>query len=218
MSKAKPSTYLVYGVIFVAFFVTAHYLSKQINKPSSLPYYLFDASTNKLEKSALPGQQIGNFAFSDQKGQPYSQEDLGPVVFVADYFFVECPGICKVMSSELERVYDTFESDSRVKILSFTSKPEEDSTIDLLHYAERHGVRDHSKWVFLRGDKKELYKVARSQFVIVDEPGDGGEDDFIHTERFALIDQKKYVRGYYDGTNPKEVDRLILDIKALLEE
>jgi len=139
-------------------------------------------------------------------------------VFVADYFFVQCPGIWKQMSSELQRVYSKFDQQPDFKIVSHTSKPEEDSVEALMDYAKMYGVKDPSKWVFLTGNKKELYQVARNQYFIVDEEGDGGEDDFIHTERFVLVDKQGYLRGYYDGTDSIEVDRLMIDIQDLLQQ
>ena len=199
--------------------LVAYLLSTQVETSvPTLPFYKVDPATNKIEKTDVPGQKIGAFAFQNQLGKVYTQEDIGNAVFVADYFFAQCPGICKTMSSQMQRVSQAFEDTPHLKILSFTSKPEEDSVSALYDYALQNKVKDHGKWVFLTGDKKQLYKVAREQFFIVDEPGDGGEEDFIHTERFVLVDQNRYVRGYYDGTNPKEVDQLIHDIKDLLQE
>jgi protein SCO1/2 len=120
------------------------------------------------------------------------------------------------MSSQLQRVYKVFEKDPTFKILSFTSKPEEDSVEALMNYSLQYGVKDPNKWLFLTGDKHALYETARKDYAIVNDEGDGGEEDFIHTERFVLVDQNSYIRGYYDGTDSLEVDQMIKDIHTLL--
>jgi protein SCO1/2 len=95
--------------------------------------------------------------------------------------------------------------------------PETDSVPQLLHYAEQHGVTD-AKWLFLTGDKKRLYESARKGYLLNADEGNGDEDDFIHTQNFALIDKEKHIRGFYDGTDSAEVTRLINDISVLFDE
>lgn len=210
---------IIGGLAVVVLLGVAYFFSLEVQKPvSRLPFYSFDLKENKVEKSSTPGQRISTFSFTNQQGQPFSQEGVKNTVFVADYFFVQCPGICKQMSSELQRVYVKFEQQPDFKILSYTSKPEEDSVEALMNYAKMYGVQDHGKWIFLTGDKKDLYQVARNQYFIVNDEGDGGEDDFIHTERFVLVDKQGYLRGYYDGTDSVDVDRLMIDIQELLHE
>lgn len=219
MEKSTQRTLIISGLALVAFFVLAYFFSLQVKKPAShLPYYNFDLTANKIEKSSTPGQRIGTFSFTDQQGHTFTQDKVKNTVYVADYFFVQCPGICKQMSSELQRVYVKFEQQADFKILSHTSKPEEDTVEALMNYAKMYGVKDQNKWVFLTGSKKDLYQVARNQYFIVNDEGDGGEDDFIHTERFVLVDKQGYLRGYYDGTDSKDVDRLMVDIQELVQE
>jgi protein SCO1/2 len=102
-------------------------------------------------------------------------------------------------------------------ILSHTVDPEEDSVNVMLNYAKLHGVND-KRWLFLTGDKKHLYDLARQGYLLNAEEGNGGEEDFIHTQNFALVDKERHLRGFYDGTDSAEVSRLIIDIKLLLEE
>jgi len=219
MERSTRRTLVIGGLSLAILLVLAYVFSLQVRKPASrLPYYSFNVAENKIEKTSTLGQHIGTFSFTDQLNNPFTQEEVKNTVFVADYFFVQCPGICKRMSSELQRVYAKFEQQTDFKILSHTSKPEEDSVEALMDYAKMYGVKDQSKWVFLTGNKKELYQVARSQYFIVDEEGDGGEDDFIHTERFVLVDKQGYLRGYYDGTDSIDVDRLMIDIQDLLQQ
>jgi protein SCO1/2 len=121
------------------------------------------------------------------------------------------------MSSQLERVYKEFKNRNDFLILSHTVAPEEDSVSVLMDYAKLHGVNDN-KWFFLTGEKQKLYSMARQSYLLNAEEGNGGEDDFIHTQNFALVDKEKHLRGFYEGTDSLEVTRLIADIKLLLEE
>ena len=104
-----------------------------------------------------------------------------------------------------------------MKIVSHTVNPEYDSIPVLAEYARIHHA-DASQWMFVTGDKKELYNIARTGYYLNAEQGDGGPEDFIHTQNFALIDKEKHIRGYYDGTKSKEIEQLISDIKLLLQE
>ena len=102
-------------------------------------------------------------------------------------------------------------------ILSHTVNPEEDSSRILLRYAEQHNAVDKN-WIFLTGDKKQLYNLARKGYLLNAEAGKGDADDFIHTQNFALIDKEKHIRGFYDGTDSLEIERLITEIKVLMDE
>ena len=121
------------------------------------------------------------------------------------------------MSTELERVYKEFTSNKDVLILSHTVAPEEDSVNVLMDYATLHDVKD-KRWLFLTGDKKHLYDMARTSYLLNMEEGNGDANDFIHTQNFALVDKERHLRGFYDGTDSLEVSRLITDMKLLLEE
>ncbi len=200
-------------ILIATFLYVNHEKSTQ-----KLPYFVFNRTSNKAYQSTSPVNTVGNFSFIDQEGKKIGPKEIGPVVYVADYFFVTCPGICKQMSSQLQRVYKEFENEPNVKIVSHTAKPEEDSVEALMSYAIQYGVKDHSKWIFLTGDKKELYHTARKQYAIIDDEGDGGEDDFIHSERLALVDKHQYIRGYYDGTDSLAVSQMIADMHTLLQE
>lgn len=217
MDKGNKNFLWVGSLVVLVLIGTFIYVYKQ-KAEKKLPYYVFNSANNKAYQSTVPSNTVGNFSFTNQKGETITPKEVGHVVYVADYFFVTCPGICKEMSSQLQRVYSEFEHEPNLKILSHTAKPEEDSIKALLNYAVQYGVKDHNKWLFLTGDKKELYHTARKQYAIIDDEGDGGEDDFIHTERFALVDKHQYIRGYYDGTDSTEVTQMIEDIKTLLQE
>ena len=121
------------------------------------------------------------------------------------------------MSNQLERVYKTFTNEPSVMILSHTVEPEIDSIEILMQYAKLHNVTN-KQWLFITGDKKQLYDMARTGYLLNNETGNGDADDFIHTQNFALVDKERHLRGFYDGTDSAEVSRLIIDIKLLLEE
>ncbi len=117
----------------------------------------------------------------------------------------------------LERVYKQFKDRNDFLIISHTVDPENDSTAQLLRYAKLHGVND-DKWLFVTGEKKHLYEIARKSYLLNAEEGNGDAEDFIHTQNFALIDKEKHIRGFYDGTDSLEINRLINEIKILMDE
>ena len=119
------------------------------------------------------------------------------------------------MSTQLERVQARFKTETSVMILSHTVDPTRDSILALNRYATLHGA-DPKKWHFLTGDKKQLYDLARHSYLVTATDGNGGAEDFVHTEQFALVDKEKHIRGFYDGTDSVEVNRLIVDIEQLL--
>ncbi len=183
-----------------------------------LPFFQYNIESKVIEKYNAPlanFHQVGYFSFVNQVGDTINTTLLDSNIYVADYFFVSCPGICKAMGTQMKRLYNEFETIPNVKLISLTSKPEEDSLPVLRAYAQRMGVKNHQKWSFLLGSKSALFDLASNQFFIVDQTN---ESDFVHTERFVLVDKNRYIRGYYDGTNKSEIDKLITDIKLLRTE
>jgi protein SCO1/2 len=211
----------VFSIIVIIGVVLAIYVGyKSANKPLRyLPYY-----GNHDIKPALNGtgvdtvyKSIAEFSFIDQKGNKVSQENFKDKIYVADYFFTTCQTICPVMSDQMERLADHFKDDNEIKFISHTVNPENDSVNVLADYAAAHHAR-YGQWYLVTGNKKELYDLARNSYLLDASEGDGGKDDFIHTQNFALIDKEKHIRGYYDGTIPAEIDHLINDIKLLKKE
>ncbi len=161
--------------------------------------------------------RVSDFQLINQDGISRSAEAWKDKIVVADFFFTHCPTICPKMTNSMKRVNEVYKNDAAILLSSFTVDPERDSAAQLKKYASRFGV-ETTKWDLLTGDKKEIYKLARNSFMIVATDGDGGPNDFIHSERLVLIDKQKRIRGYYDGTSDKEVDQLINDIKKLKNE
>jgi len=213
----KKKDLLVAGsLIFTiaAFFVGYFYLIKEDKPLRTLPY--FEPRENNF---TITGKHhsIPSFTFTNQYGKETTQEVTAGKIYVTDYFFTTCQSICPIMSNQLVRVYDAYKTRTDFLILSHTVDPETDTVEQLLNYAKEHGVNDN-RWLFLTGSKKDLYALARKGYLLNAEEGNGGEEDFIHTQNFALIDKDKHIRGFYDGTDTLEVSRLIGDLKLLFAE
>ena len=166
------------------------------------------------------GHTIGDFEFTNQNGEIFSQNDLDNCVYVAEYFFTTCGSICPIMNKQMQRVHEKYKSQLDFRILSFTVDPEVDNVERMKAYAEGHNAG--SQWQFLTGKKEDLYNLARKSFFDLkpaeaENLGDAGSD-FIHTNNFVLVDRKSRIRGYYDGTKATSVDSLMVDIGRLLKE
>jgi protein SCO1/2 len=220
-------TPLILGSIFLIFVFGAYWLSNSsIEKSKSrLPVINPNDVNPELVDESMQGVGRGHtiryFDLKNQLGESVTGKELDGKIYVADFFFTTCGGICPKMTKELQRVQQEFAKDDRVMIVSHTVTPERDSVEVLKRYADKYGA-DHKKWLFLTGDKKEIYGLARRAYFIVKEAKEGEDDgsgsDFIHTENFVLIDSKKRIRGYYSGIRPSSVDSLMNDMKLLLKE
>jgi protein SCO1/2 len=159
--------------------------------------------------------RTGAFSFLDQDGRTVSEEDWEGKIVVANFFFTHCPSICPRMMKQLQRVQDRYKN-SDLLICSFSVDPERDSVGRLKEYADRLKTGTH--WHLLTGDKKALYRFARNGLMITATDGDGGPEDFIHSDNLVLIDRQQRIRGFYSGTDEQDVNRLIKDIQKLSNE
>lgn len=219
MGKGRIVSIFAFLIIFVSGITTSYFIIKpvkglKIYKPSDLNPKLVDDSL-RTKKGA---HTIAPFSLCNQEGKLVTEKDLDAKIYVADFFFTTCPSICPTMSRQMARIYEEFKNDESIMLLSHSVMPEVDSVPILKEYALRYGVDSDSKWMFLTGDKKEIYTLARQSYFAVITEGNGDEHDFIHTENFILVDKKKRIRGFYDGTDEKDVNRLIEEIEVLLEE
>ncbi len=165
-----------------------------------------------------PGHTVGDFSFTNQLGESVTAKNVENKIYVADFFFTTCTSICPIMTSTLEHVASAYPNNENVKFISHTVDPEIDSVSVLLAYAKKHNA-NNKQWYFVTGDKKQLYQVAREMYLLPNiEPGDGGQDDFIHSQYLVLVDKKKQIRGFYDGTSINDEKKLIVDIANLLNE
>ena len=161
--------------------------------------------------------KIPAFSFTTQHGTPVTNEAMSGKIYVANFFFTNCLGMCLKMSHQFSRLQEAFLNEPDVLLLSHTVDPERDTVETLAAYAQQYGaIRE--KWFLVTGDKPALYEQARKGYFVSATEGDGGPGEFVHTEKFILVDKSSNIRGYYDGTNKEEVDELIRDIKFLLWE
>lgn len=165
---------------------------------------------------------VQDFSFTDQNGKPVTQQNIDGKVYVTNYFFTTCKGICPKMNFNLKGVYDLFKNDKDFAIISHSSMPETDSVPLLKEYEQKmlgNDVHNAAKWYFVTGDKDSLYKMARQSYLL-DNPKNNSEninEAFIHTQFLALVDKQKRVRGIYDGLKPNEIAKMEKDISKLLK-
>lgn len=181
-----------------------------VYQPNMVNVELVDSTLQHVKKY----HRIADFSLVNQNGDTITQEDYRDKIYVADFFFTTCPTICPIMTANLVDVQAALADDDQVLLLSHSVTPEIDSVSQLKKYAIEKGVND-AKWNLVTGNKKQIYELARKSYLAVQEDGDGGPFDMIHTENFILVDKQRRIRGFYDGTREEEMDRLLSDIEIL---
>ena len=157
------------------------------------------------------------FAFINQDGKTVTKKDVDGKVYVVEYFYTTCEGVCPVMNNNMKRVYEAYKNNNDFLILSHTVQPHIDSVPVLKKYADSLGV-DTKRWIFLTGRKDSLYRMARVSYSI-DDPANNMEDinsDFLHTQFWALVNREGKVKKVYDGLKESEVNAMIKEIKRML--
>jgi protein SCO1/2 len=210
--------FLSFALIAAALIVVGYFI---IRPSDALPVFHPRQLDPRLVDPAVrntPGEhRIADFALIDQLGDTITLADTEGRIIVSDFFFTTCPTICPKMTVQMARVQAAFREEDRLLLLSHSVTPEMDSVPVLAAYAALHDA-DPKRWRLLTGARTQIYALARrSYFACLDE-GDGGPDDFVHTENFVLVDPQRRIRGFYDGTSARDVDRLIGDIRKLLKE
>lgn len=205
----------VFSIITISLFYTALKPKKTlpVYNPSDVNPELVDTTVQYIANK----HHIADFSFTNQNGKIITQKDYEGKIYVADFFFTTCKSICPKMTTNLVDVQKAFLDNPKVKLLSFTVMPDIDSVSVLKEYAKINGVID-TKWNLVTGDKKAIYTMARKSYLAVKQGKPDELYDMVHTENFVLVDSKKRVRGFYDGTNKEEIQRLIEDINWLLED
>lgn len=198
---------IVYGILY-------HKTDLPIYNPSDINPKLVDKNLRLKTKD----HTIGDFNLTDQFNKTVTPKDFENKIYVASFIFTTCQGICPSMTGNLKSVYALYKEDPEVKFLSHSVMPEVDSVPVLKAYAEKYDVKDNSKWHFTTADRKQIYNLARKHYFAATDSGDGGPQDFVHTENLVLIDKEKRLRGFYDGTNYDAIDKLKEDIAILKEE
>ncbi len=200
--------------------ITAIAIGAHFIRPTTLPVYNPAQVNPDLVDESVRGERdhhIADFSLTDQNGQTITQADYRGKIYVADFFFTTCTNICIPMAEQMKRIQAAFAGDPEVMLLSYTVTPAIDTVAQLKRYALKKGVND-AKWHLVTGDKKQIYDLARKSYFAVTTKGDGEANDFIHTQNFVLVDKERRIRGFYNGTDPKDIDRLIGDIEILKRE
>lgn len=191
------------------------------SKAQQLPYYQsadFTPIWMSANEITDTFHHIPNFSFVNQDGETITEKTVAGKIYIADFFFTTCPGICKQMTSHLTKVQTAFKADTNVLILSHTVTPETDSLPKLKRYATEYGAIKN-KWHLVTGSREELYTIARQSYFADEDLGlQKGSNDFLHTENFLLMDKHRRIRGIYRGTYQPDIADLIADIKILLAE
>ncbi|MFC5682260.1 SCO family protein [Flavobacterium sp. MAHUQ-51] len=220
--KSALYKYRIFIGIFIIFSAITLTLFYNALKPQkTLPIYnpadvnpeLVDSTVQYVSKY----HTIADFSFTNQNGKTVTQKDYEGKIYVADFFFTTCGTICPKMTSNLEEVQKAIINNPKVMLLSHTVFPEVDTVEALKAYAIKHGVVD-SKWNLVTGDKKEIYAMARKSYLAVKLGKPSELYDMVHTENFVLVDAKRRVRGFYDGTKKEDIQKLIEDINFLSKE
>jgi len=207
-------TFLVFSIITISLFYNVLKPSKAlpIYNPADVNPELVDSTVQYIAKE----HKIADFSFTNQNGKTITQKDYEGKIYVADFFFTTCQSICPIMTTNMVDVQKAILNNPKVMLLSHSVLPDIDNVNVLKAYAKENGVVD-SKWNLVNGDKKEIYRMARKSYLAVKLGKPNELYDMVHTENFVLVDTKRRVRGFYDGTKKEEIQRLIEDINWLCD-
>ena len=206
---------LIISVIIISIFYSILKPKKvlPIYQPTQVSTELVDSTIQHKKKY----HKIADFSLINQNGETITQDNYKDKIYVADFFFTTCKTICPIMTKNMHIIQKNIITDNEVMLLSHSVTPEIDTVAQLNRYAKEKHVNS-SKWNLVTGDKKQIYELARKSYLAVKDDGDGGPFDMVHTENFMLIDKKRQIRGFYDGTNLEDINRLLDDIAILKEE
>jgi protein SCO1/2 len=215
--KSIPT--LIFLVVFSIIGITVFYqlLKKEdrlkIYNPIDVNPRLVDVSVKNVRRN----HTIGDFELTNQNGESITNKNYENKIYIADFFFTRCQTICVKMAYNMSELQAYYKDDPDIMFLSHSVTPVIDSVSVLKEYALNKGVID-GKWNVTTGPKTHIYDLARKNYFAVLDEGDGGENDFIHTEQFVLIDKERRIRGFYDGTLFEDMEKLKEDIETLKKE
>tara|TARA_R110002049_G_scaffold46851_2_gene135893 strand:+ start:4776 stop:5450 length:675 start_codon:yes stop_codon:yes gene_type:complete len=216
------NSYKVFAIVFgIISIIIIALIYNTLNVYQPLPIYQPTMVSTELVDSTLQYKKkyhsIANFSLTNQNGKTITQSDYKNKIYVADFFFTTCQTICPIMTDHMVEIQKEIINDDAIMLLSHSVTPEIDTVAQLKRYAIKKGVND-KKWNLVTGDKKQIYDLARKSYLAVKDNPYAGPYDMVHTENFMLIDKKKQIRGFYDGTKSEDIDRLLNDIKHLKKE
>ncbi|WP_445456222.1 SCO family protein [Flavobacterium sp. HNIBRBA15423] len=206
---------LLFTIISIIIFIGIYSLLKPQKKlklftPRDVNPELVDSTIQHIGYN----HTIPDFSFTNQNGKTITQADYKDKIYVADFFFTTCPSICPIMTNNMVWLQEKIKDNPKVMLLSHSVTPDIDNVAVLKAYAKEKGVIDE-KWNLVTGNKKDIYYLARKSYLVVKTGNPKELYDMVHTENFVLIDQKRRIRGFYDGTNLEEVEKLYEDILFL---
>jgi protein SCO1/2 len=184
-----------------------------IYQPNMVSFQLVDSTVQHVKRF----HKIKDFSLVNQNGEKVTNEDYRDKIYIADFFFTTCQGICPIMKENMIILQDEYKDDDQVYLLSHTVTPEIDTKEVLKKYSLEKGVID-SKWNLVTGDKKQIYNLARKSYLVAEDIEESELFEMIHTENFVLVDPERRIRGFYDGTDQESMNALIYDIKVLKKE
>lgn len=207
--------FVIFSIITLFLFYTALKPEKTlpIFNPSDINPELVDSTVQYISKY----HTIADFSFTNQNGKTVTEKDYEGKIYVADFFFTTCTSICPKMTANLFDVQEAIKDNPKVMLLSHTVFPENDNVAVLKAYAKKYDI-DDKKWNLVTGDKKEIYTMARKSYLAVKLGKPEELYDMVHTENLVLVDTKRRVRGFYDGTKKEDIQKLIEDIAFLSKE
>ena len=207
--------FLVFSAVTIYLFYNALKPEKSlpIFNPADVNPELVDSTVQYKSKY----HTIADFSFVNQNGKTITQKEYEGKIYIADFFFTTCGSICPKMTTNLVEVQKAFLNNPKVMILSHSVLPNVDDVAKLKAYAMKNGVND-KKWNLVTGDKAAIYRMARKSYLAVKQGKADELYDMVHTENFVLVDTKRRVRGFYDGTKKEEIQRLIADINWLCDD
>lgn len=212
----RTALFLFLGItavgILIAYFIIKPENKLPIYQPGDINPALVDKDMRQHED-----HRIADFTLVNQIGDTVSLSDIGEKIIVADFFFARCQTICPVMNENMAELQNSLGENDDVMLLSHSVTPQIDSVSVLFEYGERFGA-DPDRWWLLTGEKKHIYDLARRSYFAVLDEGDGGLQDFIHTENVVLVDPDGRLRGFYDGTSEDDMAQILSDIGLLREE
>ena len=215
----KSKSLLIFLIVFSAISLPVFYHLLKVDKKLKV-YNPIDVNPSLVHESIkhiTKDHKIADFKLKNQNGETITQKNYENKIYIADFFFTRCTNICIAMAYNMNELQEYYKNDDDIMLLSHSVTPVMDSVPVLRKYADEKGVID-GKWNVTTGPKKHIYELARKSYMAVIEEGDGGEDDFIHTEQFILVDKERRIRGFYDGTDKKDIEKLKEDIILLKEE
>jgi len=206
---------VLFSIVVIPIFYQLLKVDKKLKiyNPADVNPRLVDFSMKHITKD----HTIADFELTNQNGEKITNKNYKDKIYVADFFFTRCQTICIAMAYNMSELQDFYKNDDDILFLSHSVTPIIDSVAALKEYADRKGVID-GKWNITTGAKTHIYELARKSYFAVLDEGTGDENDFIHTEQFVLVDKEKRIRGYYDGTEKEDMEKLKKDILLLKEE